>query len=82
MIYLIIYDTDSFITINAVGIKDCIIQLADYVGDNSPLFQKALKGCDTTESCIDMFNHFSQYTINKIFGIREIIYERSDSNAE
>lgn len=73
---VIIYDTYHFAIIDCVGIKDCVIQLADYLGDNSPLFNTALKGCDTPESCIAMFNHFSQYTINAIYSIHKTIYEK------
>ena len=71
----VIYDTVHFININCVGIKDCVTQLADYFGDNSTLFSKALKGCDTREDCVEMFNHFSQYTINAIYSIHETIYD-------
>lgn len=76
MICLVIYDTDHFKIINCVGIKDCVTQLADYFGDNSTLFNMALKGCDTPESCVEMFNHFSQYQINAIYSVHETIYEK------
>ena len=72
--YLVIYDRENFVKIKAVSLKDCIVQVADYVGDNSPLFQTALRGCDTYESIIEMFNHFSNCDINLVFGIGKIIY--------
>lgn len=73
---VVVYDTDQFTIINCVGIKDCVTQLADYLGDNSSLFNTALKGCDTPESCVAMFNFFSQYTINAIYRIHETLYEK------
>lgn len=76
MTCIVIYDTHHFTIIDCVGIKDCITQLADYVGDNSILLSKALKGCDTPKSCVEMFNHFSQYTINAIYSIHKTIYEK------
>lgn len=72
--YLVIYNSEKFVKINAVSLKDCIAKVADYFGDNSSLLQKALIGCYTAESIIEMFNHFSIYDINLIFEIGKIIY--------
>lgn len=76
MTYLIIYDFDEFAIYEAADIRECIIKFANHVGDNSTLFNKALIGCDTTAVMVDMFNHFSQSTINTIYTINDIVYNK------
>lgn len=76
MTYLIEYDTRCDTTfIDAENIEDCIIQFADYVGDNSDLFLKALKGCEGIDDYVDMYNHFGQYEIQAIHIIAETLYD-------
>ncbi|MBP3573844.1 MAG: hypothetical protein J6J71_04470 [Prevotella sp.] len=74
MEYLVLYDTDCYTIIDAVSVKDCIIQMADFFGDNSELFGKALNGCTETEDMVKLLNHFSTYTINAIYELQKQLY--------
>ena len=74
MKYLVLYDTDYYTIIDAVSVKDCIIQVADFFGDNSELFGKALNGCTQTEDMVKMLNHFSSYEINAIYELNKRIF--------
>lgn len=40
------------------SVKDLVIQVADHYGNNTPLFAKALKGCDGTDA-IELYNIFA-----------------------
>ena len=80
MTYLIFYDNEDFVFVDAENIEDCIIQMADYTGDNSDLFLKALKGCRTSKDYVNMYNHFSNYDINSIFILKETVYEKEEMN--
>ena len=69
--YLVLYDTACYTIIDAASVKDCIIQVADFFGDNSELFGKALKGCTQTEDMVKMLNRFSSYEINAIYELNK-----------
>lgn len=74
MEYLVLYDEDCYVIVDAVSIKDCIIQVADFFGDNSPLFGKALNGCTETADMVEMLNHFSDFHIDAIYELHKQIY--------
>ena len=71
--YMVIYDYE-FLIIMAYSFKECIEKLADYVGDNSDLFRKAMTSLVEIKDMIDMFNHFSNYTINAVYEIGDTVY--------
>lgn len=76
MTYIVIYDTDcEYTKIDAANIEDCIMQFAEYTGDNSDLFQKALLGCIDVNDYVDMYNHFGQFTIQAIHIIDKTLYD-------
>lgn len=76
MTYMVTYDIDcDFTLIDAENIEDCIIQFADYVGDNSDLFLKALRGCEDINDYVDMYNHFGQYNIQSIHILAKTLYD-------
>ena len=75
MEYLVLYD-DCYTIIDAVSIKDCIIQLADFFGDNSPLFGKTLNGCTESEDMVKLLNIFSSYHTDAIYELHKKIYWR------
>lgn len=75
MKYLVVYDSDGFKEITAKNINDCIVQFADWTGDKTELFLKALKGCEHVEDYIDMYEHFGNCRINFIFLLQDTIYE-------
>ena len=74
MEYLVLYDEDLYTIIDAVSVKDCVIQVADFFGDNSELFAKALNGCTNTEDMVKMLNHFSSYRIDAIYELHKRIF--------
>lgn len=73
--YLVIYDDTEFRIIDAVSLKDCLIQLADYLGENTPLLIKALNGCETNDDMVLMFEHFARYDINDIRYLGNVVYK-------
>lgn len=80
MNYLILYEDDCYTEIDAENLEDCIIQFADYTGDNTDLFLKALQGCHLPKDYIDMYEHFSQNRIDSVLLISQTIYERGVIN--
>ena len=74
--YLFLYDSycSSFVC-EANDFLDAIKQLAEYTGIHLPLFYKALKGMETKEDIIELYNYFSEgeYELNKIYIIKEVI---------
>lgn len=75
MNYMIVYDIDNYTIIDAENIEDCIIQFADYKGDCSELFLKALCGCKDVNDYVEMYNHFGNYIIQEIHIIEKTLYE-------
>lgn len=73
--YMIIYEVDSYATIEAEGIKDCIIKFAEYTGDKTQLFEIALQGCNTVKECVSMYEEFSGNRIENIYAISDTIYK-------
>lgn len=74
MEYLIIYDVDDFTIIDAISFKDCMLQLADFFGDNTELLGKALNGCTTDSDMVKMLKHFSNCQINAIYELNKQIF--------
>lgn len=75
MNYIVLYDYESYAYIDAENLEDCIIKFADYVGDNTDLFLKALRGCNAPTDYVKMYEHFSSYNINAILLIQHVIYD-------
>lgn len=78
--YLICYDYNNYDFITARDEKNCILSFAKYVGCNTKLFEKALSGCINLQDCIDMYNQFSSYQIDKIVIVDKILYDREAKN--
>lgn len=76
MNYLIFYEDNSYTEFNAENLEDCIIQLADYTGDYTDLFRKALQGCRSPKDYIDMYEQFNQNRIDSVLLIAQTVYER------
>ena len=74
MEYVILYDDDCYKIIDAVSFKDCILQVADFFGDNTELFGKALNGCTTDSDMVRMLNHFSSYEVNAVYELSRKVY--------
>lgn len=75
MNYLVLYDDEGYVRIDAENLRDCIIKFADYVGVTTDLFLKALKGCNAPTDYVKMYEHFSSYNINAILLIQHVIYD-------
>lgn len=77
MEYLVLYDEDCYVIVDAINIKDCLIQLSVYMGCNSYLFTIALNGCkeEDFKTMVKMFEFFSGTLIDGIFQLGEKIYE-------
>lgn len=54
--------------------KEAMIKLIEYTGDNSSLLLKSLNGMTTEIEMVQLYNHFSTYTIELVFEIDKIIY--------
>lgn len=67
--YLIIFDNDRRYEVNATDVKDAILKTAQYTGDDSDLFKKALKGFNQSdvEGLVELYNHFSCFEIETIW---------------
>ena len=72
--YLILYDYGNYVIFDAYSINDCMIQLAEYTGDDTELFMKAINGVSEIEACIEMYNHFSTYVVHAVYQIEKEIY--------
>ena len=71
--YLISYGCDRLKLIEAESVKDCIMQFMESYGEITPLFEKALVGCEDDISIIEMCNHFGSFRIYSLYAIDEII---------
>lgn len=70
------YDTDD----ETASFKNAVWKAAEHTGCNTELFEKSLKGFDETdiEGIVKLFNHFSQFTIEKVFLIKEKLYNSDE----
>lgn len=73
-LYLVDIFDDSPTLFNAFSVKDCVLLVAEYTGDDSQLFRAALRGCETDLECVQMYNKFSGYGIKNIYKVSEICY--------
>ena len=80
--YLIVYDCDEFVSIIADSLKDCIIAFADWCGDDSSLFEKAMSRMETTDEIVCLFERFSSTKIQSIMKVSETIYGDERSYAQ
>ena len=79
--YLVVYedctgeiDVEMF---KVTNIKDCIIQFAIGVGDDSKLFRKALIGCESDSECIEMYKQFGNYVIDTIYVVNNVVWSKN-----
>ena len=77
MTYIIFYDTYSeFIEIEADTELDLILQFAEWFGEKTDLFCMALKGCETFEQMIKMFNRFCSHDeIVEVIEVGKTLYK-------
>ena len=75
--YLVVYkDCTGEINLEmfkATNAKDCIIQFAIWVGDDSKLFRKSLMGCESDSECIEMYKQFGSCVINAIYEVNNVV---------
>ena len=66
----------------ATNVKDCIIQFAKSVGDDSRLFRKALMGCETDSEYIEMYKKFGTCVIDTIYAVNNVEYWKNEKENE
>lgn len=69
------YNNNTFIC-EATSFADAIKQFAEYEGVKNPLFLKSMKGMETNDDMIDLFNRFSYQEIKEVYKIDSVIYYR------
>lgn len=69
------YGGNDYVTLEAEDAKDCIIQFARFTGECAELFLKALRGCQTVDDNIAMYEIFGIYRIDGVFAIAETLYQ-------
>ena len=74
--YIVIYDTDNFAKFKATSVYSCIKQFAEYTGCWSYLFEMAIASLSKDKDFIDMYNHFSNYSINAVYRVDKVIYTK------
>ena len=60
------------------NVKDCIIQFAKSVGDDSRLFRKALMGCESDSECIEMYKQFGSCVIDTIYAVNNVVWSKNE----
>ena len=80
--YLVVYenwvneiDVELF---EVTNVKDCIIQFAISVGDDSRLFRKALMGCESDSECIEMYKQFGSCVIDTIYAVNNVVWSKNE----
>ena len=80
--YLVVYedqvneiDVELF---EVTNVKDCIIQFAISVGDDSRLFRKALMGCESDSECIEMYKQFGSCVIDTIYAVNNVVWRKNE----
>lgn len=71
--FLIIYN-DTYEIFENENAGSLIRSFAKYTGDYCDLLEKAFNGCITTKDYVDMYNHFANEHIDKIFMISCTVY--------
>lgn len=66
---------DSWELFCAIDTLDLILLIAEYTGDKSSLFAKALKGCECDRDYVEMYNRFSKNTLFCIYKLGDVIFE-------
>ena len=73
--YLFVYNNGSddcvYVTEKPCNFRDAVVELANHIGDNCDLFMKSLKGMDSKQDMVDLFNHFSMWSIVKYYKVGE-----------
>lgn len=62
----------------ATNVKDCIIQFAKSVGDDSRLFRKALMRCESDSEYIEMYKQFGSCVIDEIYTINNVVWSKNE----
>lgn len=60
------------------NVKDCIIQFAKSVGDDSRLFRKALMRCESDSEYIEMYKQFGSCVIDAIYEVNNVEYWKNE----
>ena len=84
--YLIVLNGNELLEIKATGLRSVILMLAKYKHEkymhifNLEMFEIAIKGCETSEQMIRMYNTFSDESdvICDIIEISDSIYENPE----
>ena len=74
--WLFIMNDDSTYGTTTDDFKAAIVELADYTGLNSPLFNKCINGFlnDDIEGLIQLFNQFSYYNIEQVYDVKKKLW--------
>lgn len=79
--YLVVYENCTgeidVETFKVTNIKDCIIQFAICVGDDSELFRKALMGCESDSEYIEMYKQFGSCAIDAIYAVNNVVWSKN-----
>ena len=74
--YLFVYSNGGedriHISEEVSSFADAVVELMNAVGDNCDLFMKSLKGMDSVQDIVDLFNHFSMYSIHSYYMVGDI----------
>ena len=74
--YLFVYSNGGedriHISEEVSSFADAVVELMNAVGDNCDLFMKSLKGMDSVQDIVDLFNHFSMYFIHSYYMVGDI----------
>ena len=80
--YLVVYEDctgEIYVELFKVtNVKDCIIQFAKAVGDDSRLFRKALMGCESDSECIEMYKQFGSCVIDTIYVVNNVVWSKNE----
>ena len=75
--YIIVSSEDNeAILVEATSIEECVVKYAEYCGENSELFQKAIIGLEEPDDYIGMYNHFAYRAIVNIIEAGTIFGEK------
>lgn len=67
----------------AVNLKCAVIQLAEYTGNNEPLFIKSLAAMETDREVVELYNRFSPCSeIETVYQISGVRYSRNRNGGE
>lgn len=84
--YLVVYENCTgeieVERFEATNIKDCVMQFAICVGDDSELFRKAMMGCEFSRECIEMYRKFGICVINAIYEVNNSVWSKNEEEKQ